>query len=279
MRFFSKLGELFINLFTLIGTLIFELIELPRRIRSKDFRKKIDITRFMEQWRKIPAHLDKLERKISDVKASVEDNATIMKSIHFEASEKENTILKLQLSATAFLITSILYSFNIISIIIFGIVGVPLIFTICYILYYQVKVMYPEDFNAYRDFFIMYIMVGILLIMVANNPAFSTSFFFTFFPSLSILLFAMIAVLAVFLIFRIRYYREYTFGKVIETGKNTSYVRVDYDIRSNVKPDIYIVENNGFKVKKDDIVKLAIEDSLFSVKGNRPTKIIGIVKQ
>ena len=68
----------------------------------------------------------------------------------------------------------------------------------------------------------------------------------------------MVAVLAVFLIFRLRYYRNFTFGTVIEGGKNTAYVKVEYDIRSNVKPDIYIVENNVGAVE-GDYVKLQLE--------------------
>lgn len=286
MGFFSTLGEIIINLFYLLGTLVIELIRLPKKIKSGAVKEKIkeikvEFGKGMDSLGKISSMGGGVKRAVKEVKVgdlTSKDDAPIMvKGARFHPSEKENTVLKLQVSAAAFLIVSILYSFNLISFIIFAVVGIILIFLIIYILYYQVRVMYAEDFNAYRDFFIMYIMVGLLIVVVANNPAFSTTFFFAFFPSLSILLFAIIAVIAVFLVFRIRYYRNYTFGEVIEAGENTSYVRVDYDIRSNVKPDIYIVENNGFKTKKGNIVKLAIEGSLFSARGNRPTKILEIV--
>ncbi|MDI9624436.1 MAG: DUF2101 family protein [Methanothermobacter sp.] len=273
----------------MLGTLVIELIRLPKKIKSGAVKEKIKEIKVETISRKGMALLGKIGAhdnfgvkrmkgaKVEDL-TPIEDEVHIMvKGARFHPSEKENTVLKLQVSAAAFLIVSILYSFNLVSFIIFAAVGIILVFLIVYILYYQVRVMYAEDFNAYRDFFIMYIMVGLFIVVVANNPAFSTSFFFTFFPSLSILLFAIIAVIIVFLVFRIRYYRNYTFGEVIEVGENTSYVRVDYDIRSNVKPDIYIVENNGFKAKKGNIVKLAIEGSLFSARGNRPTKILEIV--
>jgi len=280
MGFFSTLGEIVINFFYLIGTLIIELIKLPERIRSGTIRE--NIKEIFKKWREIgSAHVSKVKiMKKAKIKDISEDNVPIMvKSAHFHPSEKENTILRLQISAVAFIIVSILYSLNLIPFTIFALLGAPIIFLIFYILHYQVRVMYAEDFNAYRDFFIMYIMVGFLIVLVANNPAFSTSFFFAFFPSLSILIFTVIAVITVFLIFRIKYYRDYTLGKVIEAGKSTSYVRVDYDIRSNVKPNTYIVENNRLKVKENDIVKLAIEGSLFSTRGNQPTKIIEIVSK
>jgi len=284
MGFFSTLGEIIINLFYLLGTLVIELIRLPRRIKSGAVKERIKEIKVEMIFKKGMLLLGKMGSRDAVKEAKVENSTTIeddapimVRGARFHPSEKENTILKLQVSAAAFLIVSILYSFNLISFIIFAAVGIILILLIIYILYYQVRVMYAKDFNAYRDFFIMYIMVGLLIVVVANNPAFSTSFFFTFFPSLSILLFALIAVIVVFLVFRIRYYRNYTFGEVIEAGENASYVRVDYDIRSNVKPDIYIVENNGLKVKKDDIVKVAIEGSLFSAQGNRPTKILEVI--
>lgn len=76
-------------------------------------------------------------------------------------------------------------------------------------------------------------------------------------------------------VFRIKYYRNYTYGEVVEVGKNTVHVKVDYDIRANVLPDIYIVEKGNFDVKEGEIVKLKVEGGRLSVKGNKPTKIIG----
>ncbi|MDP3622466.1 MAG: DUF2101 family protein [Methanobacteriaceae archaeon] len=54
---------------------------------------------------------------------------------------------------------------------------------------------------------------------------------------------------------------------------------MDYDIRSNVKPDMYIVENNGFNVSENEMVKLEIDGSIFNMKGNRPFKVIGKVER
>ncbi len=133
--------------------------------------------------------------------------------------------------------------------------------------------MYVNDFNAYRDFFLMYLAVGVILVLVGTNETFVMAFSFQFFPSLTILIFALLSVAAVFLIFRMRYYRNYTFGTVIETGANIAHVKVEYDIRSNVKPDLYIVEDH-YSSKVGELVKLATDEKLFSNSGNKPKKII-----
>ncbi|MBC7117443.1 MAG: DUF2101 family protein [Methanothermobacter tenebrarum] len=261
MGFFSTLGEIFITIFRLLGTLVLELVKLPERIKSGNVKEKVSgIKLGLERASKSQVTSEKGEENISG-------------DVFFDPGEKENAVLKLQVSAAAFIITSILYAFNILSLFIFLPVSIILILLVAYILYYQIKIMYPDDFQAYRDFFLMYIAVGFLIIIVANNPLIYSLFSFTLLPSLGVLIFALVAVAAIFIIFRVRYYRDYTFGEVIEVGENTSQVRVDYDIRANVKPDIYIVENNDFKVKEHDIVKLSIESSLF--RESKPKKIIG----
>ena len=123
----------------------------------------------------------------------------------------------------------------------------------------------------------MYVAAGIVLVLVGSNPNLVMSFSFEFFPSLTILVFAVILAVAVFLIFRVRYHRDYTWGTVIEAGKKTAYVQVDYDIRSNVKPDIYIVDN-ACGAEEGEKVKLQIEEKLLTNRGNKPVSIIEILK-
>ncbi len=191
----------------------------------------------------------------------------------FTSEEKERTILILQIFSAAFVVVSILSIFNFISFIIYLILGVIIVGYILYLLYNKVKLMYRNDFPAYRDFFLMYIAVGIILVLLNTNSNFVMAFSFQSLPSLSVLIFAIVAVIAVFLIYRIRYYRNFTYGTVIEGGKNTAYVKVEYDIRSNVKPDIYIVENRVGAVE-GELVKLKLEEKLLSTSGNKPIRII-----
>jgi uncharacterized membrane protein len=124
----------------------------------------------------------------------------------------------------------------------------------------------------------MYLALGIILVLVSGNSNLLMSFSFDFLPSLSILIFAVIGVAAIFLIFRIRYHRNYTYGTVMDAGKNTAHVKVEYDIRSNVKPDIYLVENS-YGAVDGDAVKLKIDEKLLSTGGNKPTSIIEKVEK
>ena len=119
----------------------------------------------------------------------------------------------------------------------------------------------------------MYVAVGIILVIVNTNSNLLILFPFPFLPSLTLLIFALVVVLAVFLIFRFRYYRDFTYGTVLEAGKNMAYVKVEYDIRSNVKPDIYIVENTVGAVE-GELVKLKLEEKLLSMGGNKPVRIM-----
>jgi uncharacterized membrane protein len=81
----------------------------------------------------------------------------------------------------------------------------------------------------------------------------------------------------VFLIFRIKYSRDFTFGRVVEAGEKTAYVKVDYDIRSNVKPDLYIVDNL-YGAKTGDDVKLKVDGNIISG-GNKPVSILAVMKK
>lgn len=290
MNFFNKLGHYIIKLFSVIGMIILAIPKIPGKLRnfdSKEITQHIDSENIRENISKIREDTA-LDEKISKITSSEtfkrtvksesqddadDDSGIILIGGAFTAEEKERTVLILQILSALFIVLSILSIFNFISIFIYIPLGVVIVGYVLYLLYNRIKLMYKADFNAYRDFFLMYIAVGILLYLVNSNSNLVMSFSFELLPSLTVLIFALVAVVAVFLIFRIRYYRNYTFGSVIEGGKNTAYVKVDYDIRSNVKPDIYIVENHVGAVE-GELVKLQLEEKLMSMSGNRPISII-----
>jgi len=292
MSIFAKFGEIIIKLFNLIGTVIIEITRIPQHIRGIDTDKvKNDISRIKEES-KIEERLSnidvsKVKEKVSSTSKSKQsttrteaDSKGVSEKISFPAfdkfssKEKENTILKLQLISGLFLVISILYIFRFLSLILYGFLAVVLVVLLWYLLYKKVILMYAEDFNAYRDFFLMYIAVGIILVLVGNSASLTMAFPFQLMPSFTVLIFAVIMVAVVYLIFRIRYHRDFTYGQVIELGKNTAYVRVDYDIRSNVKPDIYVVETNNIDVNENEWVKVQIESGILSMNGNKPVRII-----
>lgn len=300
MDFFNKFGEFILKFFSFVGMIILAIPKIPEKLRgikTDDLKSKVDTENIKENISKIRDNT-KIEERVSRIttkKSESEEALEIPKDIeelskqmdasedtifisgNFTEKEKENTILRLQILSGAFIIFSILYIFNFIAGIIYGILGILTVGYIVYLLYKRVKFMYSQDFPAYRDFFLMYVIIGLLLVVVSTNSAFVSAFSFEFFPSLTVLIFALILVAAVFLIFRIRYYRNYTYGDVVESGKNVAYVKIEYDIRSNVKPDIYMVENTIGAVE-GDFVKVKLEEKFMNLTGNKPTDIIEKVK-
>jgi uncharacterized membrane protein len=291
MKIFAKFGELILRLFDIIGMIIMGIPKIPEKlggINTDDIKNKVDKKSLKENISKIKdTGLEISEvgiSKVSEIK-NIEKQHFSGKNIEgpqvfktqtsgeFTSKEKERTVFQLQIISLGFLVVSIVYLFNFLSFIIYCILGIILIGYIVYILSSKIKLMYPSDFNAYRDFFLMYVAAGIILVLVGTNSNLVMAFSFEFFPSLTILIFAVILAVAVFLIFRIKYHRNYTYGIVVETNKKTAYVKVDYDIRSNVKPDIYIVDNT-YGAEEGEEVKLQIEEKLLSNSGNKPVNII-----
>lgn len=288
MNIFSAIGDFIIKLFSLIGSIILGIPKIPEKLRgvdTKGIKEKIDtkdikenLSKFKESTNNITEKKEKFRPKEnipSDVVNPEEDVMLI--SAPFSSEEKERTIFILQIVSAGFLFLAMIYIFNFISLPIFIILAIVIVAYLVYMLFQKVKVMYGPDFPAYRDFFLMYILVGIILVLVGTNSNFVMAFSFEFFPSLSLLIFALIAVALVFLIFRIRYSRDFTFGKVMEAGENTAYVKVDYDIRSNVKPDLYIVDNR-YGAKTGDDVKLKVDGKIISG-GNKPVSIMEVMKK
>jgi uncharacterized membrane protein len=302
MSFFNKLGHYIIKLFSLTGMLILSIPKIPNKIRninSDNIKEKLDTENLKDNISRIRDDVgidekisrirddERISRITSSESSSKTNSSEAREKVHkedsdsgvlmikggFTSEEKERTILILQILSAAFIVVSILSIFNFISGFIYVPLGAAIIGYILYLLYNKIKLMYSSDFPAYRDFFLMYVAVGIILALVNTNSNFVMAFSFQTLPSLTVLIFAVVAVIAVFLIFRVRYYRNFTYGTVIESLKNTAYVKVEYDIRSNVKPDIYIVED-PYGASEGEIVKLKLEEKLMTMSGNRPISII-----
>ncbi|AUB56511.1 MULTISPECIES: DUF2101 family protein [Methanobacterium] len=299
---FRKLGEIILQFFSFVGALILAIPKIPQRLREIKIgraKEKISEENLKEHVSKVRNNLgiDKNSNPSTDKQPELKSVETLPDDNHhpphktnstksdpdiilistpFTSKEKEDTIFRLQLLSAGFLILSVLFLFNFFSIIIYTILGILVGGYVVYLLYNRVKVMYGSEFPAYRDFFLMYLAVGIILVLVGTNTNLIMAFSFSFFPSLTILIFAVVAVAVVYLIFRIRYHRDFTYGVVIETGEKMAYVKVEYDIRSNVKPDIYVVEN-GYGAADGDTVKLKTEQKIFSNSGNKPISVMETV--
>lgn len=289
---FAKFGELIIKMVSFVGMLILAIPKIPEKLRninSHQIRSKVDTE-------SLKGNLSRLKDEVDNVKDNYssrtehpsddsgsdrhipESNIITARGTRFTSEEKERTVLTLQLASGAFIVFAILHIFNFINFLIFIIIDGLIAAYIIYTLLNKIKLMYPDDFNAYRDFFLMYLAVGVIIILVSGNSSLVMAFSFQALPSLSILIYAIIAVLAVFLIFRLKYYRNFTYGTVLEAGENTAHIKIEYDIRSNVKPDIYLVENRlGAEVGDD--VKIKIEDKVINTSGNKPVEIMEVYKK
>ncbi|MFA0834374.1 MAG: DUF2101 family protein [Methanobacterium formicicum] len=296
---FNKLGDIILRFFSLLGAGILAIPKIPQKlgnINRDRVKEKIDTENIKENVSKVKENLG-IDEKTSKINSketfsskkttdstahntgkTSEKSDVILISTPFTSKEKEDTIFRLQLLSAGFLIISVLYLFNFFSLILYGILGILIAGYVIYILFNRVKVMYGPEFPAYRDFFLMYLVVGIILILAGTNSNLVMAFSFSFFPSLTIFIFAIVAVALVYLIFRIRYHRDFTYGVVIETGERMAYVKVEYDIRSNVKPDIYVVEN-GYGAVDGDTVKLKTEQKILSNSGNKPVSVMETVNK
>lgn len=268
--------------------LIISIPKIPEKIRNINtgqIKNKVDTEGVKQNLSRLKNEMDNVKVNYSsktvqpahDAKPDykVRESELITTGSKFTSEEKERTVLILQLASGAFIVFAILHIFNFINFFIFIILNGLIAAYILYTLFNKIKLMYPQDFNAYRDFFLMYLAVGVIIVLVSGNSSLVMAFSFQALPSLSVLIYAIIAVFAVFLIFRMRYYRDFTYGTVLEAGKNTAHVKIEYDIRSNVKPDIYLVENR-IKAAEGDEVKIKIEDKVINTGGNKPLGIVEV---
>jgi uncharacterized membrane protein len=184
--------------------------------------------------------------------------------------EKDYHVLKTQLSTMLFLIFSVLYIFEFIG----KKTATPILLLLGFyslFLISSLKKYYSEDFKAYRDFFLSYLGVSVFFILVkVIKPRTAVGFPFLHLLVLSIAMVAMISV-----IFKKKYGRDYTFGKVIDIKNNIIKVKVNYDLRSSVKPGVYIFEKR-LEAKKGDILKLKTERHFLNLRGSKVTEVLAL---
>ena len=153
---------------------------------------------------------------------------------------------------------------------------IPIILALCaYALYLvptQLKRAFRRDYPAYRSFVLMCICI-----------AWAFVFAFRYFP-IGLLpetpyaaalpaLAVVVLVLAAFMGFRFKYGRDYTYGVVESVKGSRAMVRIGYDLRSNVKHGLYLIESL-VAVKKGDVVKVGVERSTLGLRGARVKAIL-----
>lgn len=186
---------------------------------------------------------------------------------------KDYLILKIQTVIMVFFISAILFIFNYLG---KGMAFWVMIITGTYTIYFifnPLKYHFKEDFKAYRDSFLSFLgIVCVILLSVVFGPLRETQD-----PSnlISIFLLSMVMVGGFSIYFKTRYSRDFTFGRIV-TINGLARVKVNYDIRSSVKPGVFTVEKID-DAKKGDRVKLSIKRSFMNLKGSQVLGILEVV--
>src|SRR5690554_3559756 len=114
---FKKLGDIILNLFSLIGTVIISIPKIPQKLRNID-RRQIQEKINTEQLKENVSHVkDKLdtnkyqrdtppkESEIPETNSEANESSDILLiSTPFTSKEKEDTIFRLQLLSSGFII-------------------------------------------------------------------------------------------------------------------------------------------------------------------------------
>jgi uncharacterized membrane protein len=167
-------------------------------------------------------------------------------------------VFKLQLFSALFLILTTLFIINSTIVLTF------------YILFTTVKKKF-RDYNAYRDFFLYYYLLAILLAGIKIKKPFVGLGF----PLFHIAITAVVGAIAIYLYFNSKYSRDFTFGRVISKKGVDIEVKLNYDIRSNVKPQTTFLRN-PMHAKEGDIVKVRVKKGFLALKGSTPLEIMGV---
>jgi len=183
---------------------------------------------------------------------------------------RDYVILKAQVTTLLFVLVAVVYIFR-------GLSALPLTLLLAvsggvsiYLIFTDIKEHFADDFYAYRDFFLSYLAISLLLIGIKGwKPVIDFPF-----PFAHLFLFSLLAIGVMSAAFKNKYGRDFTTGRVLEAGERIK-VKLNYDIRASVKPGVYTFDNvTGAKV--GDMVKLKVEKGFWNLRGKKP---VGVIKE
>lgn len=127
----------------------------------------------------------------------------------------------------------------------------------------QLRRAFREDYAAYLSFSLLGLSFAWLLSALRlAGPS-------LLLPPALILLF-----LLSYALHRWKYGRDFTYGVVEEVRGRRAIVRVGYDLRSNVKPGLYLVESL-VPLRRGERVRVSVERGFFGVRGSTPRFVLG----
>lgn len=238
------------------------------------------IVRFFRKIGDAILNLKKLPSKLKETKSSYKIKKREIPSFlqsfmeNRDAGWPEYVMLKAQLVIISLFGAAVVLSFSWISPLILAPVVAGLIGYLTYLTPTELKLAFWRDYPAYRTFIVLSIAISLAIIflrkiLITNLPLMVSSPYQALTPILLILG----AVFFTFIGFRIKYGRNYTYGTVTEVRNNKAAVKINYDIKSNVKNGIFLLESLP-NVQPGDEVKVSVDRSMLGLKGSEPTTIL-----
>lgn len=189
----------------------------------------------------------------------------------------EYVMLKVQLAVVALFMTAVIY-------LVFlraeTLIFIPLLLAVSAHLVYlaatQLRRAFKRDFPAYRSFVAMCIAIAWVFVLALRYSPIELSLesiYLSIIPPVTAIVFVVVA----FAAFRLKYGRNFTYGRVEQAMGRRAVARVGYDICSNVKADLYTLES-FVKVKKGDLVKISVERPMLGLRGAKVKVILGKAK-
>lgn len=189
----------------------------------------------------------------------------------------EYVMLKVQLAVMALFMTAVIY-------LVFlrteTFIFIPLLLAFSTYLVYlaatQLRRAFGRDYPAYRSFVAMCIAIAWVFVLALQYSPVEFSFesiYLSLIPPAAAIAFVFVA----FMAFRLKYGRNFTYGRVDQVSGRRVAVRVGYDICSNVKAGLYMLES-FVKVKKGDLVKISVERPMLGLRGAKVKAIMSRAK-
>lgn len=185
----------------------------------------------------------------------------------------EYVMLKAQLTILSLFVVAVIYMALLPAEVI---VFIPLLLVLsAYLIYLattQLKRAFKRDYPAYRSFVAMCVAIAWIFVLALRHSPIEFSLeaiHLALIPPLAAIVFVFVA----FTAFRLKYGRSFTHGTVEEVQGRRAVVRVSYDICSNVKSGLYLVESFA-KIRKGDQVKLSVERPMLGLRGAKVRAIL-----
>lgn len=183
----------------------------------------------------------------------------------------EYVMLKLQLYLILLFLLAVLYLVLLPPPLLFLVPMISLTLYLLHLSLTQLRRAFREDYAAYLSFSLLGLSFAWLLLTLRLWPP---NLLTEPYPSLLLPLALILLFLLSYSLHRWKYGREFTYGVVEEVRGRRAMVRVGYDLRSNVKPGVYLLESL-VPVRRGERVRVSVERGLFGMRGSTPRFVLG----